>query len=74
VKSKGSEIITIAVLLLAMLPIPMSQLQAQTSKEPYATMAPLDQYLMTDRNAEIQLAKSAAPPQISDHAQVLVLG
>jgi hypothetical protein len=39
---------------------------------PYAAMAPVDRYLM-DRNAEIALAKSAAPPSISDRATVLVL-
>lgn len=38
----------------------------------YPAMAPLDQYLM-DRSAEIALAKSAAPPSISDKATVLVL-
>jgi hypothetical protein len=37
-------------------------------------MAPLAQYLMADREAEIQLARSAAPSAISDHAEVLVLG
>jgi hypothetical protein len=36
-------------------------------------MAPLDQYLATDRNAEIALARSAAPTSISDDATVLVL-
>lgn len=35
-------------------------------------MAPVDQYMM-DRNAEIALAKSAAPPSISDKATVMVL-
>jgi hypothetical protein len=40
--------------------------------EDYAAMAPLDQYLM-DRTAEIALAKSAAPPSVSDRATVLVL-
>jgi hypothetical protein len=40
--------------------------------EDYAAMAPLDQYLM-DRTAEVALAKSAAPPSISDAATVLVL-
>jgi hypothetical protein len=50
-----------------------SQLQAQ-SKTPYASMAPLDQYLMADRNAEIALARSAAPDSISRDAKVLVLG
>ncbi|HEV2530466.1 hypothetical protein [Phenylobacterium sp.] len=40
----------------------------------YATMAPVAQYLMADRNAEIAMARSAAPPAISDAATVLVLG
>jgi hypothetical protein len=38
----------------------------------YAAMAPVDQYMM-ERSAEIALAKSAAPPSISDKATVLVL-
>jgi len=37
-------------------------------------MAPLDQYLMEDRNAEIDLARTAAPPSISRDATVMVLG
>lgn len=37
------------------------------------SMAPLDQYLMADPNAEIALAKSAAPKSISDSAEVMVL-
>jgi hypothetical protein len=37
-------------------------------------MAPLDQYLMADRNAEIALAKSAAPDSVSRDAEVVVLG
>jgi len=49
------------------------QMQAQ-SKTPYPSMAPLDQYLMPDRNAEIALARSAAPDSISRDAKVLVLG
>jgi hypothetical protein len=36
-------------------------------------MAPLDQYLMTDRNAEIALARTAAPKSLSDDATVVVL-
>jgi len=36
-------------------------------------MPPLDQYLM-ERNAEINLARSAAPPSISSDATVMVLG
>jgi hypothetical protein len=41
---------------------------------PYAKMAPIDQYLMTDQGAEIALARSAAPESISRDAEVLVLG
>jgi hypothetical protein len=37
-------------------------------------MAPVDQYLMEDRNSEIALARSAAPESISADADVLVLG
>jgi len=47
---------------------------AQTSGSAYPSMAPLDQYLMTDRNAEIALARSAAPDAISGDAKILVLG
>jgi hypothetical protein len=36
-------------------------------------MAPLDQYLMTDRDAEVALARTAAPKSISDDATVMVL-
>ena len=39
----------------------------------YPKMAPVDQYLM-ERNAEIALARSAAPQSISRDAKVLVLG
>jgi hypothetical protein len=48
--------------------------QAQDAKTPYPRMAPLDEYLMTDRNAEIALARTAAPKSISDDASVVVLG
>jgi hypothetical protein len=37
-------------------------------------MAPIEEYLMTDRNAEIALARSAAPKSISQDATVLILG
>lgn len=47
---------------------------AQEAKTPYPNMAPVEQYLMADRNAEIALARSAAPDSISKDAEVLVLG
>ena len=40
----------------------------------YPSMASIEQYLMPDRNAEIALARSAAPESISRDAKVLVLG
>jgi hypothetical protein len=49
------------------------QAHAQDAKTPYPRMAPLDQYLM-ERNAEIALARSAAPASISGDAEVMVLG
>src|SRR5229473_3515820 len=49
------------------------QARAQDRQMSYPSMAPLDQYLM-DRNAEIALARSAAPAAISRDADVLVLG
>ncbi len=45
-----------------------------SSNVPYERMAPLSQYLMSDRQGEINLARSAAPPAISRHATFLVLG
>ncbi len=48
--------------------------QAEETKTPYPAMAPIDQYLMPDRSAEIALARSAAPESISRDATVLVLG
>ena len=48
--------------------------QAQASKTAYPAMAPLDDYLMPDRDAEIALARSAAPDAISKDAKILVLG
>ena len=47
--------------------------QAQVEKATYPVMAPLDQYLMADDNAEIGLARSAAPASISNAAEVMVL-
>ena len=45
---------------------------AQDAKQPYPNMAPIEQYLM-DRDAEIALARSAAPDAISHNASVIVL-
>ena len=48
-------------------------LKAAAQSDKYSKMAPVDQY-MIERNAEILLARSAAPDSISSDATVLVLG
>jgi hypothetical protein len=46
---------------------------AQAEKAPYPAMAPLDQYLIAGEEAEIALARSAAPASVSAGAEVMVL-
>jgi hypothetical protein len=46
---------------------------AQPKEVPYSKMAPIDQYLISDRQTEIALARSAAPASISGEATVMVL-
>jgi hypothetical protein len=48
--------------------------EAQDAATPYPNMAPVEQYLMPDRDSEIALARSAAPDSISRDAEVMVLG
>jgi len=48
--------------------------QAEGANTPYPSMASVEQYFMPDRNAEIALARSAAPKAISSEAEILVLG
>jgi len=66
--------ILFAALLVAVSAGASSAVRSQESAASYPHMAPIDQYLMTDRNAEIAMAPSAAPPSISADAEVLVLG
>ena len=70
------RLLTVASLSLALILefIPTRHGQSQAPKAAYPVMAPLDQYLMADRNAEIALARSAAPEAISGEARILVLG
>ena len=49
------------------------QAMAQDATTPYQNMAPIEQYLMADRDAEIALARSAAPESIARDAEVQVL-
>jgi hypothetical protein len=72
-KGKTAETIALGAFVLVVLSAAW-QAQAQDAKVPYPGMATLDRYLITDRNAEIALARSAAPAAISTDAEVLVLG
>jgi len=47
--------------------------KAAAQSDKYSNMAPVEQYLM-ERNAEILLARCAAPDSISRDATILVLG
>ena len=51
----------------------LSAAVAQSGKDLYPAMAPLDQYLISDEKSEIALARSAAPASIADAAEVMVL-
>src|SRR6266404_1500476 len=65
--------ITLGSLVLVVALITVWQALPQDAKTPYPSMAPLDQYMM-DCEAEIALARSAAPPSIAKDATVMVLG
>jgi len=52
----------------------VNQAMTQDATKTHASMAPINQYLMTDQAAEIALAGSAAPESISRDAEVLILG
>jgi hypothetical protein len=58
-------------------PLPADRAQTLSAAPPptaqYSAMAPLEEYLIADRDAEIALARTAAPPAISNDATVLVL-
>ena len=71
---KTEQLTAAGVLLLVFAVSTAWPMQAQENKSPYPSMAPLAQYLITDRDAEIALARSAAPRTISADATVLVLG
>jgi len=73
-KLKGLKAIASRCPLLVVVLAATWQAWAQDATAPFASIAPLEQYLITDRNAEIALARSAAPEAISRDAEVMVLG
>ena len=72
-KARRRSLRTIA-LSAAALFVGVSAARLAPGQAPYGSMAPVDQYLIADRDAEIALARTAAPKSISDGAEVLVLG
>src|SRR5690606_25300539 len=70
---KQDQIFCTLVCCVAIVLIAYQSAAAQDSQQKYAAMAPLERYLM-DRDAEIALARSAAPESISKDATVVVLG
>ena len=71
---KAVVLTVLAILFQITVPGAIWQAKAQTEKTPYPAMAPLEQYLVSDQDSEIALARSAAPKSISDAAEILVLG
>jgi len=67
---KAVTILVFVFLTVVVLPEAIQQARAQA--DPYPAMAPLEEYLMS-KDAEIALARSAAPASIADHASVMVL-
>ena len=71
----SSRTATLIILILAFsMVFEAREMRSQGAKTKYGHMAPVEEYLISDRNAEIALARSAAPESISHDATVLVLG
>jgi hypothetical protein len=58
---------------MTLLIVPAAALQAQVRDAQYPDMAPIEQYLMA-RDAEVAMARSAAPESLSRDAEIMILG
>jgi hypothetical protein len=72
-KRKILRTVTVRSLALVIMLSAAWQARAQDAKA-YPAMAPLEQYLIADRDAEIALARSGGPESVSHDAEVLVFG
>ena len=72
-KAIGWGTVVLVAVLGAAWPIQAQDTKAQDGQSPYPSMAPIAQYRM-DRDAEIALARTAAPASISRDAEIMVLG
>src|ERR1700722_5661467 len=74
VRKNDFKLIAFVILVQLCVPGATHKARAQAEKSAYPAMAPLDAYLIADQNAEIALARSAAPASIAKEAEVMVLG
>ena len=72
-RGNGNGHVVLLALTIAAFQIEARHAQAQNISTPYPTMAAIAHYRM-DRNAEIALARTAAPASISRDAEILVMG
>ena len=72
-KEKPTKTVAIGSVLLVVVLTSASLVRAQDPQRQYPSMAPIEQYRM-DRDAEIALARTAAPASVSRDAEILVLG
>ena len=68
----GFRAVVLVILVFSFVSGTSRQAWALDAKTQYPSMAPVDRYLMADRNAEIALARSAAPTSIASDATILV--
>ncbi len=71
---KAITVFALAIVALLVASSRIRQPGAHAQISSYTARASLDQYLIPDKNAEIALARSAAPSSISNGADVMVLG
>lgn len=71
---KSARLIILGLLCLSLAWTEAASAQDPAAAPKYPSMAPVAQYLETDRAGEIALAKTAGPKAVSDDASVLVLG
>jgi hypothetical protein len=69
----NSSLIVLALLVQMVVSGAACQARGQ-EKSAYAAMASVDQYLIADEKVEVALARSGAPPSVSDGAEIMVLG
>jgi hypothetical protein len=67
------SLVALALFVGVVLPGATRQGRAQSQSASYSAAAPLNQYFISEKASEIELARSAAPASISDGAEVLVL-